>query len=150
MPAKRDEVERFWEKVQPSTENFYEGTPCQEWQSAQDESGYGRFWAYGQMFPSHRWAWFQRNGELPPEIVIDHLCRNPPCVNVAHLEPVSIGENQRRGVKGWGRGTCQRGHDITDPDNIRTIKSNGERFCHLCRMELQRERRARERELVHV
>lgn len=34
---------------------------------------------------------------------------------------------------GWGYyTTCSRGHDITDPDNVRTVRSTGNRLCKKC------------------
>jgi hypothetical protein len=35
--------------------------------------------------------------ELTTDQQLDHLCRNPPCINVDHLEVVSTAENTRRG-----------------------------------------------------
>jgi hypothetical protein len=37
-------------------------------------------------------------GPIPGGLVIDHLCRNPRCVNPGHMEPVSQAENVRRGT----------------------------------------------------
>lgn len=34
---------------------------------------------------------------LPSDMVLDHLCRVRHCVNPLHLEPVTAGENVRRG-----------------------------------------------------
>jgi hypothetical protein len=38
-------------------------------------------------------------GPIPPGLVLDHLCNNPPCVNPAHLEPVTAKENMRRKIE---------------------------------------------------
>lgn len=36
-------------------------------------------------------------GPIPDGLQLDHLCRNPSCVNPAHLEIVTGAENIRRG-----------------------------------------------------
>lgn len=36
-------------------------------------------------------------GKIKRGLVIDHLCRNPKCVNPKHLEVVTYAENTRRG-----------------------------------------------------
>ncbi|MGH9151353.1 MAG: HNH endonuclease [Acidimicrobiales bacterium] len=33
----------------------------------------------------------------PEGLTLDHLCRDRRCVNPAHLEPVTVAENLRRG-----------------------------------------------------
>lgn len=38
------------------------------------------------------------HGALEDGLVHDHLCRHRPCCNPAHLEAVTIAENNRRGV----------------------------------------------------
>ena len=38
-------------------------------------------------------------GAIPPGMVLDHLCRNPACVNPDHLEPVMQAVNCRRGKR---------------------------------------------------
>jgi hypothetical protein len=48
---------------------------------------------------AHRWMYEQKIGPIPKGLVIDHLCRNTRCVNPDHLEPVTRGENTRRGAK---------------------------------------------------
>lgn len=86
---RREVAERFWEKV--------EIADCWEWTGAAHEAGYGRFNDGAKIVPSHRWAWENLVGKIAPGLHIDHLCRNPKCVNPDHLEPVTPGENARRG-----------------------------------------------------
>ena len=37
------------------------------------------------------------DGSIGDGLVIDHLCRNPRCVNPDHLEPVTTAVNTLRG-----------------------------------------------------
>lgn len=46
---------------------------------------------------AHRFSYMLRHGSVPD--TLDHLCRNPTCVNPDHLEPCSRGENVRRGKR---------------------------------------------------
>jgi hypothetical protein len=76
-------------------------------------------------------------GPVPQGLELDHLCRVRGCVNPAHLEPVTMRENARRGAVARGYGTvlsldcCTHGHPLT-PDNI-IIRANGHLNCHACR-----------------
>ena len=45
---------------------------------------------------AHRWVYEQYVGPIPEGLELDHLCNNPPCVNPAHLEPVTHTENMLR------------------------------------------------------
>lgn len=47
---------------------------------------------------AHRYFYEHMVGEIPDEMVIDHLCRNTLCVNPEHLEPVTQSENVLRGA----------------------------------------------------
>lgn len=70
---------------------------CWEWQWATDRRGYGRVRHGDRTRFAHQVEYEKRNGDIPEGLELDHLCRNPPCVNPDHLEPVTHAENVRRG-----------------------------------------------------
>jgi len=80
------------------------------------------------------------HGEVPRGLVLDHLCREPQCVNPDHLEPVTSAENVMRGV-GIGvvhasQTHCKRGHEFTAENTYRVPPHkglpNGGRSCRTC------------------
>lgn len=83
---------RFASKVMADEE-----TGCWVWVGSRSTSGYGQIWMQGRVQPAHRWLWVHVNGALSTDLYLDHLCCNKPCVNPEHLEPVTPGENTRRG-----------------------------------------------------
>lgn len=110
---------------------------CWIWQRSRNVEGYGVI--YGlcpcgegrKHFKAHRVVYERLVGPIPDGLVIDHLCRVHPCVNPAHLEAVTIGENSRRGASPWGSTQhCKQGHEFT-PENTR-IRPNGRRRCITC------------------
>lgn len=90
---------RFWNKV-----NKTGPTDCWEWTGAHDpEKGYGSFTekcrnGVQYKIQAHRYSYRENVGPLEDSMCIDHLCRNPKCVNPAHLEQVTHAENVRRGA----------------------------------------------------
>ena len=70
-------------------------TGCWNWTGGKTTPGYGRI---GRDQYAHRFFYEQAVGPIPPGLVIDHLCRNPSCVNPQHLEPVTQQTNTRRGA----------------------------------------------------
>jgi len=86
---------------------------CWLWTGKQDK-GYGVLWLATGPRRAYTWTWEQERGAIPEGKVLDHLCRRTLCVNPAHLEAVSVVENQRR--KYWGRRvkrkSCAGGHDL--------------------------------------
>lgn len=49
--------------------------------------------------PAHRWAYELFKGQIPTGLDLDHLCRVRDCVNPDHLEPVTMQENFKRGLR---------------------------------------------------
>jgi hypothetical protein len=137
--AARDSAERFWEKVNkdgPIPEHAPLLGQCWMWMASLDAYGYGQF----KPTKAHRFAYEQIVGPIG-DLSIDHLCRVRACVNPAHMEPVTRGENVLRGegvAAQYARRThCKYGHAF---DLLNThINKQGTRLCRACNR-----RRARE------
>jgi hypothetical protein len=72
-------------------------TPCWVWQWGKKETGHGQSRINGKHVSAHRMMWEQVHGPVPDGLELDHLCRNPSCVNPEHLEPVTHAVNMQRG-----------------------------------------------------
>lgn len=125
---------RFWAKVDKSGD-------CWEWRGARLPTGYGR--TTETSYPSaggyaHRVAYLLIKGPIPEGLTLDHLCRNPSCVNPAHLEAVSSRENILRGVGMGARNArkthCKHGHPFNADNTIVGLNTNGQRkrVCRAC------------------
>lgn len=90
---------------------------CWIWVGASNGVGYGKISVGGQgQEYAHRVSYEIHCGPIPDGMQIDHLCRNPSCVNPNHLEPVTNRENTRRGLISQlrpPRARCGRGHDLS-------------------------------------
>jgi hypothetical protein len=106
---------------------------CWEWQGAK-HSGYGRFQVHGAPRAAHRVLMVWIRGEVPSELVVDHLCKNRGCVNPNHLEVVTRGINVVRSNSVTGvqsrQQYCKNGHPLHG-DNLRI--DGHSRRCKLCR-----------------
>jgi hypothetical protein len=142
-PAPSDVARRFWSRVSKTD-------GCWLWLGRHNRTqdaggGYGRISVQGKQAMAHRVAWELLVGPIPVEMTLDHLCLNKLCVNPAHLEVVSRGENARRYMSSLTH--CKNGHEFT-PDNTRpqTTGSGARRHCRACHREWDRQRRARRKE----
>lgn len=70
---------------------------CVNWTKYKDRQGYGRIMKKGNYFRVHRYFYEQKFGKIAEGLVVDHLCRNPSCINPDHMEVVTNAENVRRG-----------------------------------------------------
>lgn len=120
--SKKSYEKFFWSKVL-KTET------CWLWKGGLTTNGYGRF---GKK-PAHRKSWEYLKGEIPANLVIDHLCRIKACVNPDHLEPVTDRTNTLRGMSPAAfnarKTYCYRGHKF-DVENMSYRKNK--RHCRIC------------------
>ena len=125
--------ERFWAKV------HFNPNGCWEWTGASFR-GYGQITMEFKRQYAYRASLWMIGIETPKGMHVDHLCRNPPCVNPAHLEVVTPRTNTLRGMAGIARtlarakvNHCKYGHEYTDENT--TIAPDGARTCVICKNE---------------
>ena len=122
--------DRLWAKVDASGD-------CWEWTAAKNHLGYGQIGESGtrRLLMAHRAVWELLVGPIPRGYDIDHLCRNPGCVNPDHLEPVTHAENMRRGFgfDVWQKSKthCPHGHEYTTENTY--VNPKGSRECRTCK-----------------
>ena len=85
---------------------------------------------------AHRVAYELYKEPIPPGLSIDHLCRNPWCVNPNHLEAVPISVNTLRGngppAINSRKITCHLGHLYSEKSRMRNGKRCRQRRCAVC------------------
>jgi len=122
-------VERFWDNV------IVKPNECWEWWGGVNDDGYGNFSSESGHIAAHRFAYITNKGQIPQGMILDHLCRNPSCVNPDHLEPVTTKENLMRSPKAPAainarKTHCPLGHEF-DYKNT-GLRPNGNRRCRAC------------------
>lgn len=109
---------------------------CINWPWRLSQDGYGAAWdpAKKKMVRAHRMVYEDIIGPIPPGLVLDHLCRNPSCVNPTHLEPVTDRENIMRGIGPTAlaaqKTCCPVGHPLVARKG--PAKSPVRRYCKEC------------------
>jgi len=140
--------ERFWAKVDKTD-------TCWLWTGGLTGHGYGAFYPESDRFVgAHTFAWEETNGPVPPGMTLDHVrarsCTNRHCVNPAHLEVVTRGENTLRGdcpaAQNARKTHCDHGHLLAGHNlilkpNRRNPERPDWRDCRTCANARRRERR---------
>lgn len=128
-----DEEDRFLRRLE---EDFGGQEGCWEWAGKRTRLGYGLAAAItkGGSRLAHRIAYECYFGPIPKGLTLDHICRNPPCLNPSHLEAVPLKVNLLRGVspaaKNARKTHCKRGHPLSG-DNL-YAHAKGYRNCRAC------------------
>lgn len=105
-----------------------------------NKDGYGVIWDSGHnnYRLAHRVLYETIHGTIVNKLPLDHLCRQPRCINPDHLEPVTTRENVLRGVgiaaKYAKRDKCKNGHLFTKRNTYTWPKRKNARLCKECRM----------------
>ena len=121
---------RFWQKTQILDSG------CWGWTGAIDAEGYARFRWQGRNALAHRVAYEHCVSSVPKGLDLDHLCRNHPCVNPEHLEPVTRRENLRRGYR-YRPTHCPQGHPYAGSN---LYQYGNHRQCRTCNINRAQER----------
>lgn len=130
-------IERLMAKVEVDGE-----TQCWVFTGSRQSFGHGLIRVGERVERAHRVSYEHHVGPIPDGLTIDHLCRNPPCVNPAHLEAVPLAENTRRGFA--AREQCRNGHNYADAGW--QVWPDGRRMCAVCYREIRNRASARRRE----
>ena len=127
---------RFWPKVERTD-------GCWNWTAVKTREGYGHLKVAGKPYFAHRLVFALQGHEIPAGLTVDHLCRNPGCVNPDHLELVTMRENVLRGVGPSAANAkkthCLRGHEFS-LENTRVLygRTRRMRVCKTCHRETNR------------
>ena len=107
---------------------------CWNWKGGLNTKGYGEYWDGQRMVRAHRFVFEKFKEKIPKDLQLDHLCRNPSCVNPEHLEIVTNKENIRRGenhvAKKMAQTNCIKGHKLNGLNLY--ITPSGHRRCKIC------------------
>jgi hypothetical protein len=130
--------DRLWPKVRADVSG------CWVWLAATTSGGYGQVQVNGGRRVAHRVVYELMVGAVPVGLELDHLCRNRPCVNPTHLEPVTHSENCRRsplmGRVNRSKTRCPAGHPYAEQNTY--VRRNGHRMCRTCTISRKRRYRA--------
>jgi HNH endonuclease len=140
------QIERFWSRVQKTDDP----DGCWIW-TGRTIDGYGYFDIGDTAYAAQRISYSLTRKPIPERMVVDHLCRNPICINPDHLEPVRSVVNVLRGVGFSAQNNkkthCPQGHPLSG-DNLCLYEDR--RYCRACMKEHKRRYREKNRESLRI
>lgn len=116
---------------------------CWEYQARSKGGGYCQFSVNNKHVYVHRFMYEYYYDNIDYSLVIDHICRNPRCVNPDHLQQITQAENVHRGFTGINMSSkthCPQGHEY-NKENIYLYKSKKglfSRHCKICNKDTQK------------
>lgn len=142
-------VDRFWAKVRKLGESA-----CWIWTARKDRKGYGQFRVGSKrdgtrrLIFAHQFSFELAGGLIGEGQVVDHVCRNPSCVNPGHLQTITRRKNWENGISPAAinarKTHCINGHPLFG-DNL-YVEPGGARHCRTCRAEIT----ARQKIRIHA
>jgi hypothetical protein len=105
-------------------ENF-----CWVWSLHITRGGYGKFRCGPKWYQAHRGVYEAVFGRFDAGLTVDHICFNTACINPAHLQLLTLKENQRRQRSAFAT-YCKSGHLFDEANTY--IRPTGQRQCRKC------------------
>jgi len=129
----------FFNRTRIPKSNRYGNTwsECWSFKIVNKVTGYGTFSGLGHKY-AHRFSYDLFRGPIPDGLQIDHLCRNPRCVNPMHLEAVTHRENLMRSPVApaslnAAKTACVHGHPLVGKNlRIKIAENRPSRVCRAC------------------
>lgn len=119
------------------------GKGCWNWKGAKvSDEGYGIIRYRGSNTLVHRLMYELFKGEIKYNLVVDHICNNPSCINPSHLQAITQKENLDRSSLtlssiAKAKISCVNGH-LLEGENLKI--DQGKRRCATCKREKAKQR----------
>lgn len=107
---------------------------CWLWVGPRQKTGHGKFYWKGKYTSSYR-AFYKKfiNNDIDG-LDVDHICNNPPCMNLSHLQAITSRANTLRGTSppavNVHKTECPVGHSYTTENT--KVSKKGNRSCREC------------------